>query len=69
MEFATQDIISELTEKRNMSITDAMSVFYASEFAGKLFDESTGLYIEGSKYLYELLDAEIENGKFVQQEI
>ncbi len=35
----------------------------------KLYDQSTGLYLEGSKYLYGILDSEIENGKLIQQEV
>ena len=51
LELATQDIIAELTEKRGLDIRAAMNVFYGSEFCKKLYDESTGLYLEGSKYL------------------
>lgn len=69
MELATQDIISELVDDKKIGIADAMNIFYSSEFCKKLYDESTGLYLEGSKYLYSLLDTEIKNGKFIQNEI
>ena len=69
MEFATQDIIAELVDAKKIGITDAMNIFYGSEFCQKLYDKSTGLYLEGTKYLYGLLETEIENGKFIQNEI
>ena len=46
-----------------------MNIFYGSEFCQKLYDESTGLYLEGTKYLYDLLQTEIENGKLIQNEM
>lgn len=69
MELATQDIIAELVKAKNIAVTDAMNIFYGSEFCQKLYDESTGLYLEGTKYLYGLLETEIENGKLIQNEI
>jgi len=68
MELATQDIIAEFAKKK-IGITEAMNIFYGSEFCKKLYDESTGLYLEGTKYLYGLLESEIKNGKLVQNEI
>ena len=69
MELATQDIIAELVNVEKIGIADAMNIFYGSEFCQKLYDESTGLYLEGTKYLYGLLETEIENGKLIQNEI
>ena len=69
MELATQDIIVELVNGKKIGIADAMNIFYGSEFCQKLYDESTGLYLEGTKYLYDLLQTEIENGKLNQNEI
>ena len=69
MELATQDIIVELVNGKKIGVTDAMNIFYGSEFCQKLYDESTGLYLEGTKYLYDLLQTEIENGKLNQNEI
>ncbi len=56
MELATQDIIAEFARKKNIGITEAMNIFYGSEFCKKLYDESTGLYLEGTKYLYGYTD-------------
>ena len=61
MELATQDIIAECANEKNIGITEAMNIFYGSEFCKKLYDESTGLYLEGTKYLYGLLENEIKN--------
>lgn len=69
MELATQDIIAELVNTKKITITDAMNIFYNSEFCKKLYDETTGLYVEGTKYLYGLLETEIENGRLIQTEI
>lgn len=69
MELATQDIIAEFANEKKIGITVAMNIFYGSEFCKKLYDESTGLYLEGTKYLYGLLESEIKNGKLVQNEI
>ena len=69
MELATQDIIAELVNVKRIGVTDAMNIFYVSEFCQKIYDESTGLYLEGTKYLYGLLETEIENGKLIQNEI
>lgn len=69
MELATQDIIAELVNTKKITITDAMNIFYNSEFCKKLYDEATGLYVEGTKYLYGLLETEIENGRLIQTEI
>ena len=69
MELATQDIIAEFANEKKIGITEAKNIFYGSEFCKKLYDESTGLYLEGTKYLYGLLESEIKNGKLVQNEI
>ena len=42
----------------NISIEEAMEQFYMSEVFEKLHDIETGLYIEGSAYIYELLKRE-----------
>ena len=45
MELATQDIIAKLVNVKKIGVTDAMNIFYGSEFCQKLYDESTGLHI------------------------
>jgi len=58
MEYITQDLVAMLVEREQMSIQDAMGVVYHSQLHKKLLDEETGLYLEGSEYLYGLLAEE-----------
>ena len=60
VEYATQDLVAMLVERKGMSIKDAMSVIYHSRLHEKLLDIETGLYLEGSEYLYGLLMEELE---------
>lgn len=66
IELANQDIIAQLIRIKNMKIINAMNVFCNSEFSIKLYDESTGLYRESTKYLYGLLGSEFDNVRFIQ---
>ena len=52
MELITQDIIAKFSQDTGRSIADAMVIFYNSEFFEKLYDAETGLYLEGSDYLF-----------------
>lgn len=60
VEYALQDIIALLMERKGLSIQDAMEVAYHSALYGKLQDIGTGLYLEGSEYLYNLLSEELD---------
>ena len=55
MELVTQDLITKFVQDTGNSISDAMTIFYNSVFFEKLYDKETGLYLEGSDYLYEIL--------------
>ena len=55
VEGITKDIICFLME--------AFGVFYNSETFAKLTDEETGLYIESSSHVYEILKGELKYGK------
>jgi hypothetical protein len=55
IEAATQDIIGFIMQDRNIELEQAMDLFYNSDLYEKLYDEETGLYLEGSAYIYELL--------------
>lgn len=68
IEYITQDIIAFLVEDRQIDIAEAMKVFYNSETYEKLLDEDTGLYLEGSPYMYEILKDEMEQGHLIQNE-
>ena len=55
MEYATQDLITMLVERQHLSVEDAMQRFYHSSFYEKLLNPETGLYLEGSEYLYGVM--------------
>ncbi len=54
---------------RSLAIDAAMNLFYNTTVFTKLHDENTGLYLESSLYVYDLLQNELRNGVLVQEEI
>ena len=52
-----------LMEDSGCDLPTALKEFYNSETFAKLSDESTGLYIESSAYVYEMLKGELTNGR------
>ena len=44
-------------------LPETLGVFHNSETFAKLSDEDTGLYIESSVYVYDILKSEIKYGK------
>lgn len=65
IEGVSKDIISYLMEDDKMDLPAAVGVFHNSETFEKLMDESTGLYIESSAYVYDILKSELRMGKIV----
>ena len=67
VEGITKDIIAYLIaylmEDSGCDLPTALKEFYNSETFAKLSDESTGLYIESSAYVYEMLKGELTNGR------
>ena len=59
VEFITQDIVAKITQEKGMEITQAMNQFYSSKTFEKLHDYETGLYLEGTDYIYDLLAEEL----------
>lgn len=57
-------MIIRLREQMDLPLTQAMSVVYGSETVKHLSDISTGLYENGSLFLYELLHEELRTGRF-----
>ena len=55
MEYATQDLVAMLVERQGLTLEDAMQRVYHSQLYTKLLDQETGLYLEGSEYLYGLM--------------
>ncbi|WP_077153984.1 hypothetical protein [Bacteroides bouchesdurhonensis] len=65
VEGITKDIIAYLMQDNNMDLLSAVNLFHNSETFEKLSDESTGLYIESSAFVYEILKSEIKMGKIL----
>ena len=45
-----------------------MWIFYTSETYERILDEETGLYLEGSAYIYDILTTELDNDGLTQLE-
>ena len=54
IEYTTQEVVGYLIEDNAITIEQAMEQFYLSDTFEKLSDVETGLYLEGSTYVYEL---------------
>jgi hypothetical protein len=59
IEYTTQDVVRYLIEDNEFTMEEAMNRFYLSKTFEKLNDIETGLYLEGSAYIYEMLKREI----------
>ena len=60
IEGISKDIIAYLMEDYKIDIIESISIFHNSETFEKLSDENTGLYIDSSAYVYEILQSEIQ---------
>ena len=58
VDYIIQEVISFLMADRNVEIDNAMKLFYDSSTFDKLQDVETGLYLEGSAYVYDILKEE-----------
>ncbi|MGN0313889.1 MAG: hypothetical protein ACI4EG_03745 [Fusicatenibacter sp.] len=58
IEYTTQEVIGYLIEDNGITMEQAMGQFYMSDTFEKLSDVETGLYLDGSAYVYELLKRE-----------
>lgn len=58
IEYTTQEVVRYLIEDNGISMEQAMEQFYMSVVFEKLNDIETGLYLEGSAYIYEMLKRE-----------
>ena len=59
-EAITQEILGFLMIDNNLELDEAMNLLYNSDLFDKLQDTETGLYLEGSAYVYELLKDELK---------
>ncbi|MDR3049958.1 MAG: hypothetical protein LBV16_09045 [Elusimicrobiota bacterium] len=67
--FIVCDIINFYMQDTGMPLIAAMNKFYTSQVFDKLQDIESGLYSEGSGFVYDLFKTELEYGKLKQLEI
>lgn len=60
IEYTTQEVIGYLIEDYKITMEQAMEQFFMSDTFGKLSDIETGLYLDGSAYIYEMLKREMQ---------
>ena len=48
-------IVSKLSEKLDISLKEALDLFYCSKTCRKLHDENSGLYLQGDLYIIDEL--------------
>ena len=58
IEYIVSDIINFIMTDKNVKIDAAMNAFYNSRTFEKLHDIETGLYLNGSAYIYEFFKEE-----------
>lgn len=58
IEYTIQEVVRYLIEDNGITMEEAMENFFMSEVFEKLNDIETGLYLEGSSYIYEMLKRE-----------
>ena len=59
-ECTARDVIAMLVEKKNLSIAEAMDIFYNSKTFENLSNKETGLYFQSSVYIYDVLENELK---------
>lgn len=59
----TADMLSVLMEDRNMSMKEAMLLFYNSDTYERLKDAKSGLYYQSPGYVLDCLDNELTTGR------
>lgn len=65
IEYTTQEVIRYIIEDEGVSMEKAMETFYMSEIFEKLTDIQTGLYLEGSAYIYEMMRRNEDNSRIL----
>ena len=63
VEGITKDIVAYLMQDNGYNLPTALKELYNSETFAKLSEEATGLYIESSAYVYEILKEELKYGR------
>lgn len=58
----TADLVEFLISDYNLSLQSALATLYESDTFAKICDPATGLYFQGSKYVYTYLQDELQTG-------
>lgn len=66
IEGIVQDMVEYLVLDYELDMASALNLIYDSQTYAKLADPATGLYIESSAYVFELLKTELLMGELVQ---
>ena len=69
IDLVTADVIDAIVEETNVSVQEAMKIFFNSEIFDRLCDVETGLYRESGGCVYDLYKTERKHGRLVQVEI
>ena len=69
IEYIVQDIVDMYSSDQKIEYDEAMNKFYNSKVFEKLQDKETGLDVESSEYVYDLIKDEMNFGRIVQAEI
>lgn len=56
------DIVQFLMKDYNLDIQTALRTLYDSDTYSKINDPSTGLYFQGSRYVYSYIQNELKTG-------
>lgn len=56
------DLVQFLMKDYEIDLQTALSTLYESDTYSKISDPSTGLYFQGSRYVYTYLQNELQNG-------
>lgn len=62
-EGVASDLTEYLMEDYGLDMRTALSTLYESDTFAKLSDPSTGLYFQGSRYVYTYLQNELQTGR------
>lgn len=56
------DLAEFLISDYNLDLKEALGILYGSDTYAKISDPATGLYYQGSKYVYTYLQNELQTG-------
>ena len=66
IEYIIRDIVGFIMNDDKVKMDSAMNLFYNSQTFEKLHDVETGLYLNGSAYVYVFFKEECGSGNYTQ---